>query len=179
MKNSNPFVSRPPEIQSIITELKSPMFSVKDSRISYRTLHHYQELNIIEPKKSKINSWRKFTGIDLIWIDTIVQLRNFGIGLDKLKSLKMNLFDKGNLGTIDKVQLLISNSFENEIALAILKHYQLYLVIFPDFTFSFHDSQTLKQLHLKSYKEEAHINIPLTKTINEVYKRIMANRNIK
>ena len=99
------------------------------------------------------------------------------INLIKIQLLKTKLFDQGNLGSIDKLQS-INNSFELEIALTIIKGYDLHLIIFSDFSYSFHDSQSTKQEHLKTFKQEAHINIPMTKIIKETYKKIITKNSL-
>lgn len=172
MKQVNLIFNITPEVKLVVEEFHLKCFNAKDSTLTYRTLNHYQELNILEKSKINSNSWRKLTGIELVWIEIILTLREIGVSLTKIQLLKNTLFDQGSLGSIDRMDS-INNSFELEIALTVIKKYELYLIIFSDYSYSFHDSQSLKQDHLKKFKLEPHINIPLTGKIKEIYKKII------
>ncbi|HXB41225.1 MAG TPA: MerR family transcriptional regulator [Bacteroidia bacterium] len=166
--NHSLFIEFPREIAKISTNLKIKCFGSKDCGLSYRTIGHYQELKIIGSEDKRNKTWVKFSGVEIVWIRIIIQLRNLGISLEKVKKLHYQLFESGKLGSIDKIQF-ISNSFEHEIALVILKKYDLNLIIFSDFSYTFQDSQTTRQQHVKMIRRDSFINIPLTPIILKVY----------
>jgi DNA-binding transcriptional MerR regulator len=172
--NQNPFISSPPEVLKLVDSFNNQLFSVKNCGLTYRALNHYQSNGVIDNIKNNEKSWRKFSAIELVWIKVIKELRKLGISLEKIRIIKDQIFDEGQFGTIDKAQF-INNSFEVEIALSIHNKYDLYLIIFSDFTCSFHDSQSTKHWVLKLYKEEANINIPLKTIIKEVL--LLVDRN--
>src|SRR6202008_2270092 len=145
-------------------------FTIKDSKLTYRALNHYKKTKMIDENKLKQESWRKFSGIELIWIDIIIQLRELGISLEKILLIKKHLFIDGYLGSIDRAQF-ISNSFEHEIALAVLNKYDLYLLIFSDFSCAFRDSQSIKQGDIK-YRDVPYINIPMSRIIKETLLKV-------
>lgn len=147
------------------------VFSIKDSCITYRTLNYYQEYEIIPNDKSSKKSWRKLSGFELIWIDIVVKLRELGVNLKNIKILKDYLFSKSRLGTIDKAEF-INYSFEQEIVLSIVNNYELFLVVFSDFSCTFHDSNTISQWYLKEYKNEVHVNIPLKQIIKHTQRLV-------
>jgi hypothetical protein len=161
----------PPEIEAIITKLQLPLFSKKDMNVTYRALNHYQKKGIIQDSRSNTKLWRKFNGIDYVWIWVITQLRLMGVRLEDIRILETKIFIEGKLGYIDKANF-ISKSFINEIAFSIQGNYKLYLIIFSDFTFTFHDSLSLNQWVNKSYKDEVHISIPLYQPIKDAWKLI-------
>jgi DNA-binding transcriptional MerR regulator len=178
MINTNLLFNISPELKRIMDDFQIKHFNIRDCDLTYRTLNHYQKLNIIDNSKINPSTWRKFSGVELVWIKIILTMRDLGVNLAKIQLLKKNLLDQGSLGSIDRIDS-INNSFEHEIALTIKKQYDLYLIIFSDYSYSFHDSQSLKQVHLKRFKKESHINIPLTETINSIYKKIKDNNNNK
>ena len=169
--NINSIISSPPEAIKILSEFQKDVFNVKDTKLTYRALNHYKKVGVIGTINNKEKTWSKFNGIELIWIDIILQLRELGVSLEKIIQVKYFLFDKGVLGSIDKANS-INNSFEQEIALAILNKYDLYLVVFSDLSCTFYDNLSIKQWYLKPYKDESHINIPLSKIIKEVEHKI-------
>ena len=157
-----------PELEAIIQKLHLPVFSKRDTELTYRAINHYQKLGIIKEIRQNKMSWRKFSGYEFIWLDIIVQLRNFGVRLEDILQLRNKLFVEGELGYIDKARF-INRSYFEEIASSIHSDYKLYLIVFSDYTFTFHDSQSLKQWLEKSYKDESNISIPLTKSIRNVW----------
>jgi|ERR1035437_775330 DNA-binding transcriptional MerR regulator len=169
--NLNPFISVSIEVANISKGFQRKIFTIKDCKLTYRALNHYQEIGIIDFIKNNEKSWRKFNGIELIWINIVLQLRGLGISLNKILKAKKSLFEEGNKGSIDKAQF-INNSFEQEVALSIFNQYDLYLILFSDFTYTFHDSQSHKQWFLKPYKVEANISIPLTPIIKDILTKI-------
>jgi DNA-binding transcriptional MerR regulator len=172
MKNKeNLFISLPFDIQAVISRLERRIFSIKDTTLSYRTLNHYQSIGVIDNLKEKNSSWRKFNGLELLWIKIVIQLRDFGISLDKIIAIKDQLFDKGKIGYIDKAQF-INHSFDVEIALAIHHFYDLYLIIFSDFSYTFLDSKNINRSLLDPYLNVPHISIPLTYFIKDIYSNL-------
>jgi len=168
----NPMFSSSDKVSKLLTRFKSQRFSIKDSNITYRTLNHYQEQGVLSNTKDTKLSWRKLSAFELIWIEIIIRLREIGVSLKNVKALKEFLFSKSRYGTIDKAEF-INYSFEQEVALSLVNKYDLYLVIFSDFTCTFHDSNTISQWYQKEYKNEVHINIPLKPIIKQINGLVM------
>ena len=169
-------LSVPPEVEVIITKLQLPLFSKKDLNITYRALNHYQTKGLIIDKRSGTKLWRKFNGIEYVWINIISQLRIVGVRLEDLNTLEKRIFIEGKLGYVDKANF-INRSFTHEIAFSIYGNYKLYMILFPDMSFTFHDSQTSQQWLNVSYKDEVHISIPVHEPIREVWKGIKQKLN--
>jgi hypothetical protein len=164
-------LSVPHEIEALITKLQLPLFSKKDLNLTYRALNHYQKKGIIIDNRSSTKLWRKFNGIEYVWIWVITQLRLMGVRLEDIKKLGEKIFIEGRLGYIDRANF-ISRSFIQEIAFSIQGNYKLYLILFSDFSFTFHDSLSQEQWVNKSYKDEVHFSIPLSDTIREAWRII-------
>jgi hypothetical protein len=166
----DPF-SLTPEIESVITKLQDPLFSMKDLNLTYRAINHYQTKGIINDKRSNRKLWRKFNGVDFIWIWLITQLRIMGVRLEDISKLEKKIFVEGKLGYIDKANF-INRSFVQEIAFSITGNYKLYMILFADMSFTFHDTLSMQQWLNKTYKDEVHISIPLNEPIKEVWFKI-------
>jgi len=154
-------------INKLNGKLSAPVFSKKDILLSYRMLNHYDEMGLLIGKRDNIKQWRKFNGFDYIWINIIIILREIGVPLKKIKYLKTKLFEEGRSGNIDKANF-INQSFQEEVLSSIIDKYELYLLVFYDNSYTFHDSTSLNQCHNGVYKNEPHINIPLSNIISEV-----------
>lgn len=166
----DPF-SLTPEIESVITKLQDPLFSMKDLNLTYRAINHYQTKGIINDKRSNRKLWRKFNGVDFIWIWLITQLRIMGVRLEDISKLEKKIFVEGKWGYIDKANF-INRSFVQEIAFSITGNYKLYMILFADMSFTFHDTLSMQQWLNKTYKDEVHISIPLNESIKEVWFKI-------
>lgn len=146
-------------------------FKTNDLIISYRTLNHYDTKEILINKRINTNKWRKFNSFEFMWIELVVLLREIGMPLSKILILKKKIFDDGKKGNIDKANF-INKSFEEEIILSIINNYNLYILVFGDCNYTFHDSLSLQQWHNGVYKNEPHINIPLSNIIKEVLNKL-------
>lgn len=166
-----PLLSVPPEIERIVYKLQLPIFSKKDTNLTYRALNHYQKMGILQENRADTKMWRKFDGVEYIWIRIVDQLRNLGVRLEDIVNLRTKIFIDGNLGNVDRANF-INRNFVQEIAFSIQGNYKLYLVLFSDFSFTFHDSQSLQQWLNRSYKDEPHINIPLYESTKDAWKII-------
>ncbi len=166
----DPF-SLTPEIETVITKLQQPLFSMKDLNLTYRAINHYQSKGIINDRRSNRKLWRKFNGVEFIWIWIITQLRLMGVRLEDISKLEKKIFVEGKLGYIDKANF-INRSFVQEIAFSIHGNFKLYMILFADMSFTFHDTLSMQQWLNKTYKDEIHISIPLNEPIKEVWQVI-------
>ena len=171
----DPF-SLTPEIETVITKLELPLFSMKDLNLTYRAINHYQSKGIINDRRSNRKLWRKFNGVEFIWIWIITQLRLMGVRLEDISKLEKKIFVEGKLGYIDKANF-INRSFVQEIAFSIYGNFKLYMILFADMSFTFHDSLSMQQWLNKTYKDETHISIPLNEPIKEVW-QVIKQRNL-
>jgi DNA-binding transcriptional MerR regulator len=65
-----------------ITERK---YTAKNIESTYRMVNHWAKLGIIESAQTEPSGWRKFSIVDMVWLDTIGELRKYGMSLEKLK----------------------------------------------------------------------------------------------
>lgn len=159
------------DLENLKQKLLIPIFKKNDLTVSYRTLNHYDTKGILISVRTNPYQWRKFNSIEFVWIELVMTLREIGMPLSKVLILKNKLFEEGKKGSIDKANF-INKSFEEEITLSIINNYDLYILVFNDCNYTFHDSLSLQQWHNGVYKNEPHINVPLTNIILEALNRI-------
>ncbi|WP_228275829.1 MerR family transcriptional regulator [Gracilibacillus oryzae] len=68
---------------------------IKKVNISRRTLHYYDEINLLKPTIVKENGYRYYSKDDIIKLQTIVALKSMDYSLQQIKEI----FDKGNVQT--------------------------------------------------------------------------------
>ncbi|ADV48707.1 hypothetical protein Celal_1394 [Cellulophaga algicola DSM 14237] len=159
------------KLVALSKKLLNAQLKKNDLSVSYRTLNHYDSMNILISNREDSKKWRRFNAIEFVWIELVMILREIGMPISKILHLKNRLFDEGKEGSIDKANF-INKSFEEEIFLSIINKYELYILVFNDSSYTFHDSDSLQQWHNGIYKNEPHINIPLTNIINEAISKI-------
>lgn len=65
-----------------------PLFSLKNTKSSYKAINDWTAYGILEDRRDKEKEWRKFSLVDLIWINLVSQLRVANYPLSKIKTLK-------------------------------------------------------------------------------------------
>lgn len=69
---------------NILTEKK---FTIKDTDTTYRVINHWSKLGLFDDDRPDDNKgWRKFSIVDLAWLQILNELRSFGLSLDKIKA---------------------------------------------------------------------------------------------
>lgn len=63
--------------------------------ISYRTLHHWDSMGLIEcGRESSKSGWRKFNLVEVLWLHVIIKFRDMGVSLEKIGEAKTIFFEK-------------------------------------------------------------------------------------
>lgn len=71
--------------------LAVPRFRVSDTEENYRTINYWDEQGLLIGRREKVDSWRKFSILDLVWIRILKRLKKYGIEGDKILQLKKSL----------------------------------------------------------------------------------------
>ena len=57
--------------------------------ISYRTLHHWDSMGLIEcGRESSKSGWRKFNLVEVLWLHVIIKSRDMGVSLERIGKAK-------------------------------------------------------------------------------------------
>lgn len=85
------FLSTSPFDMSKYKEVSKAMnyeeYSVKDTNQTFRTINHWEQEGLLATDREKDSNWRKFSFVELIRIRFISELREFGVSIEKVKSL--------------------------------------------------------------------------------------------
>lgn len=79
--------------QPLKEQLNDKKYPVSKTDSSYRAINSWSEAGLLLEEDDRENGWRKFSFLDLIWLEIIKELRAVGFGLDDLSRLKKCLFD--------------------------------------------------------------------------------------
>ncbi|HAU1475608.1 TPA: MerR family transcriptional regulator [Legionella pneumophila] len=70
------------DVSRCLTEKK---FTIKDIDSTYRVINHWSKLGLFDDSRPDSKGWRKFSLVDITWLRVLVELRSFGLSLEKLK----------------------------------------------------------------------------------------------
>lgn len=80
--------------------LNEKRYTIKDTEQTYRIINHWSSLCLLEDERTDQSKWRKLSLLDLLWIHAVVELREFGFPLEKVRTVRESLFPRGAKGTI-------------------------------------------------------------------------------
>jgi len=73
--------------------LTDKRYSSKELGESYRVINHWTELGLLADHRADSSEWRKYSIVDVVWAHLIKELRKYGLSLEKLKTVRYNLFE--------------------------------------------------------------------------------------
>lgn len=77
------------DVHKLVRERK---YTVKDTDVSYRVISHWDEKGILPGNFGEsADGWRKFSFIEIIWLQMVKGLRDFGLSLDAIARVKENI----------------------------------------------------------------------------------------
>ncbi len=147
-----------PSMSALLNEKRH---TIKDTDQSYRAINHWSSLGLIEDDRTSDSSWRKLSLLDLIWIQIVAELRQFGFPLEKLQMTQKTLFG----GRPDHSPYVL---FEFAIAQVFLKSDQ-HLVVFADGKAAAISGEML-DANMQLFDVENFICISLNTIVSRLYK---------
>ena len=100
--------------------------ALDSENLSYRIINHWEKEGLISDIRPSGKGWRKYSLIDRVWLEVIVELRKFGYPLERIKQVKENL-ERSETETSSSMPLL-----ETHFALAFFPKEPCYLLVFPN-----------------------------------------------
>ena len=70
----------------------------KVAEANSRLLNHWESEGVIIDNRTDGRGWRKFSAIDLVWMQIVLYMREFNISLGTLKTIRENLMSKEVFG---------------------------------------------------------------------------------
>ena len=113
-------------------ELTRRQYSLSEPSVTPRVLHHWYQTGIISDRRTDGKGWSKFSFTELVWIKLIIRLREFGLGLDKIKIAKGDVSkyaaeDAGSMFPLLDFYLLYARSYKHSVNLRIFEDGHLLL----------------------------------------------------
>ena len=65
--------------------INTPRYTVKDSNATYRVINTWAAQGLLPERREENTSWRKLSLKDLIWLEILKELREFGLPLEKAR----------------------------------------------------------------------------------------------
>lgn len=88
--NSYQEVFQSDDFETILQLLRAKNFSRKDIAVTPRELNHWNLKNLLYENYEN-SKWKKFSIVDILWIQVIVQLRKYELPLEVIQKIKENL----------------------------------------------------------------------------------------
>lgn len=82
---------------SLISFLTEKRFTIKNVDTTYRLINHWSTHGLFEDTRAEKKGWRKFSLVDMVWLKILIDLRTFGLPLDKIKVSFKSLQEKMTL----------------------------------------------------------------------------------
>lgn len=150
--------------KAIINEFNEKRFTNKSiGKASYRIVNHWTKLGLINDNRENNQQWRKFSLLDLIWLNIIKQLRIFGFPNEKILKTKKCLFPS----QVKNNKLL--SFFEYYVAEAFFKKTPVDLLIFSDGLCDLASQFELESSKRLSLPKEDYISISLNKILQGLF----------
>lgn len=138
---------------NFLTEKK---FTIKDLDTTYRIINHWSQQGLFDDSRDDNKGWRKFSLVDMVWLRVLLELRKFGISLDKMRVSYESISKNSEI-------------FEFAIASCLMKR-GMYLFIFPD---GYTEIATKNVLNLsessKYLKEASYLTISLNRCLELIF----------
>lgn len=80
--------------QKLIKNFRSRILTLKQEDATYRTLSHWDTMELLECEREGGKGWRRFNLIERLWVQVIIELRKIGLSLEKIKLSKPFFFEK-------------------------------------------------------------------------------------
>lgn len=169
LSSDTPSIAFPPvqytwendEISSKQFRFSKPIFRVGDTHVTSKNLLHWKNNNLLfESKKSEIG-WSKFNFVEYIWLQIIVELRSFGLSIEKISKIKDELIFPLHLLKIAE-ENYTTKKFKSETGFEEMPEKYLKNLV-DDFTFEY-TIQTFKKILFNCINDRKNILIIVCKT---------------
>lgn len=68
-------------------------FGLMHENLTYRKVANWIETGLLLPAQREEGEWKKYSILDIFWVDCIDKLRDFGLSIEILKKVRANLMD--------------------------------------------------------------------------------------
>ncbi|PWT71224.1 MAG: hypothetical protein C5B59_18430 [Bacteroidetes bacterium] len=133
--------------------------------LSYRILNHWEKNGLFKVERGEEGTgWRKFSFVDAVWIQLIVELRKFGVSIENIRHIKEKL-----LRTTEKQCPSVYPLLEFYCAYFLSFRKPVYFLVFKDFDIQIASQEEI-ELENQLSELDNHISISLHRLIQGLYK---------
>lgn len=115
------------EIGDILSGIRKKQFTRSRTKVSSRVVNHWEAEGVVEDPRNEGRGWRRYSVVDLAWLCSIMELRQFGVPTDTLRQALTNIQKFGR----SKVSPTTPRLFEFYVLLA-LQRVPVYLLVYSD-----------------------------------------------
>ena len=80
-------ISEKPDLLNTLREKK---YTVKDTDKTFRVINYWESVGLLNSERES-NGWRKFSIIDIVYLNILSKLRKFNFSIEMLKTVKLDL----------------------------------------------------------------------------------------
>ena len=98
----------------ILQSLRERNKSTNQTPLSFRIINSWTSSGILDDERKKPQGWRKFSTMDIILMTILIELRKFGLSIEKLKQVKNSLYlpaqESNNPNAITRLEFALLRS---------------------------------------------------------------------
>lgn len=130
-------------------------YTVSQLKQSYRVINHWCEAGLIDWIRDGEKGWRKFNVYEVVWLRIIEELREFGFGLDKLKTAKRFI--------------LVEQDMERYMVAVLALQRDIEIVVYNDWRAFFATKSLKLKMDSAGKLERPHIAISFNAILKEIF----------
>lgn len=93
-------------------EVRNRKYAIGDTNVKYRNLDYWEEKGLLpEGADTRGRGWRRFNLIEVVWIEALNRLREFGISVEKIAKVKDAVLEwNSNYGTYPNFEYFVAKA---------------------------------------------------------------------
>lgn len=136
--------------------LTDKKFTIKDTDSTYRVINHWSSLGLFDDSRTENKGWRKFSLVDIVWLKVLMEIRKFGLSLEKLKISYESIKSKTAIFEYSILSCLMRNA--------------MYVIVFSDGHIEITPKYAVIFSEANSYLNEAsHLTINLNYCLERIF----------
>lgn len=151
--------------QKLRRKFNDSIHSIREENHTYRIINHWESNGLIDSKRKDERGWRKFSLIEIIWLEIIKRLRQFGVSIKNINKIRKQLQrfqDKCEGSSFPELEFLCA-SFP-------IHKEPTYLLVYKDFSIDLALQSQMDVLE-ESLKSTEFIRISLHSVIKTLFPR--------
>lgn len=173
------------DYQSVYRLLAEPSFVVSDTNVSSRMINYYQKNGFLDQLERKEKTKWKFSALQVMWINVVSNLLNFGFSKFNIQQLKIAL----SANCLGLVSNFCGDSLLNLYSTLIIKEgieFRLMITKYPRNFLEIGIDGSISEVWFESYShkveilppsksEEVSLTIPLFPIVNQLWEKLTGN----